>query len=117
MLALISEGDHVEYHNHKAIELARTSKDEWARRWIGSLYNNIGWACFEVGEHDEALEYFESALLARYEFGQEERVSEAKWCIGHTLLALDRMKDATDLHLDMGGIGDSEGEVRRTFSA
>jgi tetratricopeptide (TPR) repeat protein len=116
MLALISEGDHVEFYTQKAITLAKTSKDEWARRWIGSLYNNMGWHCFEAGELEDALEYFESALLARYEFGQDDRVHEAKWCIGHTLLALDRIKDATDLHLEMGGAGDTEEEVRRTFS-
>ena len=116
MLAIISEGDHVEFYNHKAIELAKTSKDEWARRWIGSLYNNMGWMHFESGDLEEALEYFESGLLARYEFGQDARVREAKWCIGHALLALGRLKEATELHIDMGGVGDSEDEVRRTFS-
>ncbi|MEI7576169.1 MAG: tetratricopeptide repeat protein [Armatimonadota bacterium] len=116
MLALISEGDQVAFFNQKAITLAKTSKDEWARRWIGSLYNNMGWSCFEAGELDEALEYFESVLLARYEFGQSERVREAQWCIGHTLLAMGRIKDATDIHLEMGGNGETEEDVRRTFS-
>lgn len=97
MLALISEGDQVDFFNQKGIELAKTSKDEWAQRWIGSLYNNVGWARFDSGELEEALEYFESALLARYEFGQTERVEEAKWCIGHTLCKLGRIQDAREL--------------------
>ncbi len=112
MLALVSSGDEVGFFNQKAIALAKSSKEEWARRWIGSLYNNVGWSCFEAGELDEALEYFESALLARYEFGQEERVSEAKWCIGHTLCKLGRIQDARAL----AGAEMSDEEVVRFFS-
>lgn len=116
MLALVSAGDEVAFFNQKAIALAQNSQDEWAQRWIGSLYNNVGWSCFEASEFEDALEYFESALLARYEFGQNERVAEAQWCIGHTLTTMGRMKDATELHLEMGGKGESEEDVRRTFS-
>lgn len=117
MLALISSGEEVEEWNQRAIQLAKSSKEEWAQRWIGSLYNNVGWSRFESGDIEDALEYFESALMARYEFGQNERVNEAKWCIGHTLVALNRMKEATELHLDMGGTSEDEAEVRKAFSA
>lgn len=118
MLALIAEGDQVDFFNQQAITLAKTSKDEWAKRWIGSLYNNMGWSRFEAGDFDEALEYFESALLARYEFGQTDRVDEAKWCIGHTLCKMGRIEEAKELQQEM--LGDdselSDEEVIRAFS-
>ena len=101
MLALISEGDQVEFYNQQAITLAKTSKDVWARRWIGTLYNNMGWTKYEAGDLDDTLEYFESALLARYEFGQDERVDEAKWCIGRTLCDLGRIQEARELQQEI----------------
>lgn len=112
MLAIISEGHQRTTYNQQAIALARTSKDDWTRRWIGSLYNNMGWTHFDAGELEEALEYFESGLLARYEFGQEERVREAKWCIGHTLCKMGRIQDAREL----AGAEMSDEEVVRFFS-
>ncbi|WP_314591513.1 hypothetical protein [Paenibacillus terrigena] len=47
--------------NLRAIALAERSRE--ASRWLGSLYNNIGWAWVEAGENAKALEVFERALL------------------------------------------------------
>ena len=51
--------------HERALELADTSPDPDARRWRGSLWNNIGWARFEAGDFDGALAAFETALAAR----------------------------------------------------
>jgi len=51
----------------------RIVQEEWTKRglergdpyWAGPLYNNLGWAYFEGGGHERALELFELALQAR----------------------------------------------------
>ena len=36
-----------------------------SRRWLGSLYNNVGWDHFDAGEYETALDWFERALVER----------------------------------------------------
>jgi len=56
----------------------RTAMEEWTQRgldlgerdasaayWAGPLLNNLGWAYFDAGEHEHALELFEQALEVR----------------------------------------------------
>jgi tetratricopeptide (TPR) repeat protein len=56
----------------------RAAMEEWTQRgldlgereasaayWAGPLLNNLGWAYFDAGEHEHALELFERALEVR----------------------------------------------------
>ena len=42
------------------MELARSSSDPDAQRWIASLANNMAWARHDAGDYEEALELFRS---------------------------------------------------------
>jgi tetratricopeptide (TPR) repeat protein len=61
-----------------AVAEDRAAMEEWTQRgldlgerepaaayWAGPLLNNLGWAYFDAGEHEHALELFERALEAR----------------------------------------------------
>jgi len=61
-----------------AVSDDRAAMEEWTQRgldlgerepvaayWAGPLLNNLGWACFDAGEHEHALELFERALEVR----------------------------------------------------
>jgi tetratricopeptide (TPR) repeat protein len=61
-----------------AVSEDRAAMAEWTQRgldlgerepsaayWAGPLLNNLGWAHFDAGEHDQALELFERALVVR----------------------------------------------------
>jgi tetratricopeptide (TPR) repeat protein len=61
-----------------AVSDDRATMAEWTERgldlgvrepdaayWAGPLLNNLGWAYFDAGEHEQALELFEQALEAR----------------------------------------------------
>jgi tetratricopeptide (TPR) repeat protein len=61
-----------------AVSENRAAMDEWTQRgldlgerepsaayWAGPLLNNLGWAYFDAGEHQHALELFEQALEVR----------------------------------------------------
>ena len=43
--------------NERALRIAVNSRDPRARRWLGSLYNNMGWSYHNVGKYDQALEF------------------------------------------------------------
>jgi tetratricopeptide (TPR) repeat protein len=76
----------------------RDIQEEWTQRglergdsyWAGPLYNNLGWAYFDAGEHERALELFELALEARLRDPENqqaiqwahEAIAEAKQALG-----------------------------------
>jgi tetratricopeptide (TPR) repeat protein len=76
----------------------RELQEEWTRRgldygdpyWAGPLYNNLGCAYADAGDHERALELFELALEARLRDPENqqaiewarEAVAEAKQALG-----------------------------------
>jgi tetratricopeptide (TPR) repeat protein len=94
MLALVDAPPGERTWHERALDLAETSPDPAARRWRGSLWNNIGWARFEAGDLDGALAAFETALAARREQGRPKETRVAEWCVGRCLRALGRPAEA-----------------------
>jgi tetratricopeptide (TPR) repeat protein len=90
MLALVDAAPGVTTWNERALELANASPDPDARRWLGSLWNNIGWERFEAKDLDGALAAFEIALEARREGGKAKETHVAEWCIARCLRELGR---------------------------
>jgi tetratricopeptide (TPR) repeat protein len=80
--------------NLRAIELAQSSPDESARRWLGSLYNNTGWTYFDRGEYERAHTLFERGVEFRREQGKLVPLLIARWAVARTLRALGRVEQA-----------------------
>jgi tetratricopeptide (TPR) repeat protein len=80
--------------NEKAMALAEASREEEARRWLGSLYNNIGWTYHDLGQYEQALSLFEKALAWREAQGQEKETRIARWCIARVMRSLNRIPEA-----------------------
>jgi len=80
--------------NERAMQLARTSPDPDARRWVGSLANNLGWAHHDAGAYGEALEHFSLALAERRRQDDPARTRIARWCVARCLRSLGRTEEA-----------------------
>lgn len=69
-----------------------------ASYWVASLLNNLGWAHYEAGELDSALDAFERALAARERDPEKTAAIEiALYSVGKTLRALGRSTEAVPL--------------------
>lgn len=80
--------------NLRALKMAEQSDDEQARRWKASLYNNIGWTYHEQGHFEQALDYFQKALIERQASQNESDIRVARWCIARCLRSLQRIDEA-----------------------
>src|SRR5690606_9633091 len=83
--------------NRKALGIAELSDDPEDRRWRGTILNNLGWDLHEQGKFKEALRSFEDALKVREEYGIEEPIRIAKWCIARCLRSLKRFDEAMSI--------------------
>lgn len=81
MLAIVSPPDEALAWNLRALQQAEASADERARRWRGSLLNNIGWSYHAAGDYAAALDYLTRALAFRREQGPAEALRVARWCV------------------------------------
>ena len=112
MLALVDAPPGEAAWHKEALDLADTSPDPDARRWRGSLWNNIGWARFEAGDLDGALAAFETALAARREQDKPRETRVAEWCVARCLRALGRPAEALAIHerlaVETAAAGDPE---------
>jgi tetratricopeptide (TPR) repeat protein len=99
--------------NRKALTIALASENPWARRWAGTLYNNTGWALFDLGRFDESLVELRSALAERETY--QIRVDEAKWCVARCLRALGRFDEALQM-LDSMTTNDSHAMEERKLN-
>jgi tetratricopeptide (TPR) repeat protein len=77
--------------------LAQASSDPKARRWLGSLYNNLGWTFHDKGDFAAALDLFRKALNAREEAGKTSDVRVARWCVARALRSLGRLEEALSM--------------------
>ena len=76
----------------KALTVAEASTK--ARRWLGPLYNNIGWTYADMGQYEDALELFRRGVALREEQGQPGPIRMALYAYGHALRKLGRSEEA-----------------------
>ncbi|MCA0457570.1 MAG: tetratricopeptide repeat protein [Chloroflexi bacterium] len=96
MLAIVESGDEQLAWNLKALTLAEASEQPRAKKWLGSLYNNIGWTHHDAGRYDEALTIFEKALAWHKEYGKPSTLRIAKWSVARALRSLGRVDEALE---------------------
>ncbi|HLO97373.1 MAG TPA: tetratricopeptide repeat protein [Fimbriimonas sp.] len=109
MQAIVAEPDDAIKINTEALEIARSTTDnEWARRWAGTLANNLGWSYFDQGKYEEALKCFEEGLEERNGRGTASQIHQAKWAVGRCLRALGRFEEALEVQ---EGLDKSDGYV------
>jgi tetratricopeptide (TPR) repeat protein len=84
--------------NRRALEVAQRSSDPAARRWRGSLLNNLGWDLHGAGDHAGALGAFEQALAARLEDeGSASQITVARWAVARGMRSVGRLEEALDV--------------------
>ena len=94
MLGIVEEPELAREWNERAMELARSSPDPAAQRWVASLANDMGWAKHDVGAYDEALALFELALAERECQDDPTRTRIARWSVARCLRSLGRTEEA-----------------------
>jgi tetratricopeptide (TPR) repeat protein len=101
--------------SERALALAETSADPEARRWLGSLANNLGWAHHDAGDFVQALDCFQRALDWQRTNGHDEAVRIARWSVARTLRSLGRIEEALAeqgaLRAELAEVGGQDGYV------
>ncbi|MEM7164826.1 MAG: tetratricopeptide repeat protein [Planctomycetota bacterium] len=97
MLGIVEDGDKSLHWNEEAMRYAEHCGDERAARWLGALYNNIGWTYHEMERYEEALTLWRKGLA----FHEERKSSTrplyiARWTIGRGLRSLGRAEEALE---------------------
>jgi tetratricopeptide (TPR) repeat protein len=83
--------------NLLALAYAEQTVNPEARKWLGPLYNNLGWTYHTSGHFEKALEMFERGLAFRREGGQVAETHIAQWCVARCLRSLGRVAEALAL--------------------
>jgi tetratricopeptide (TPR) repeat protein len=94
MVAIVAGPDEAIAWTERALELARASEDPRARKWKGSLLNNLGWTYHDLGRFQEAHGLFGEALEFRRGQGEDGPIRVARWCVARSLRSLGRVEEA-----------------------
>ncbi len=94
MLAIVAPPDEALAWNRRALALAEAAEEPRARRWRGSLLNNIGWACHAQGDYAAALDALRQAAAFRAEHGPAEKERIARWCVARVRRDLGQVAEA-----------------------
>jgi tetratricopeptide (TPR) repeat protein len=115
MIAIIEPPEQQLAWNLRAIEMAEQSEDPRARKWLGSLLNNLGWTYHDAGQYETALDTFQKALKWREEQGDATTTRIARWCVARALRSLKRIDEAHVMQMallqDYKGAGEKSGYV------
>lgn len=120
MVAIAETGDEVLNWNLTALKFAEESDQPKGRKWLASLYNNIGWTHHSAGDFVQALDCFEKALIEQQNKGDQELINVARWCIARCLRSLGRLDEALvqqrELELESGEKAKSDGFVQEEIA-
>lgn len=110
MMAIAAPSEEQLAWNLKALALAEQAADDRARKWLGSLYNNIGWTYHDQGDYEKALTYFKAALQEREASGEVRNIRIARWCVARALRSLRRVEEALAIQADLLAAYERDGE-------
>jgi len=85
--------------DEKALAYMEASTQEEAKKWEGSLRNNLGYAYHLAGRYDEALVQFRLSLAAHERNGRAANVRIAHWMIARTLRLQGKVQEAIAIQL------------------
>ena len=85
--------------DQKALAYMEASTQDEAKKWEGSLRNNIGYAYHLAGRYDEALAQFGLSLAAHERAGRAAGVRIAHWMIARTLRFQGKPQEAIAIQL------------------
>ena len=80
--------------NLRALAMTEKRADARSKRWLASLYNNIGYTYQERGDFATALDYYRKALPAWRARGDADAVRDAQWMIARAQRSLGQLDDA-----------------------
>ncbi|MEO8565061.1 MAG: tetratricopeptide repeat protein [Betaproteobacteria bacterium] len=83
----------------EALAIAQASPQPAAKKWEASLRNNIGYALYQLGRYDEALDQFKQAVVLREKGEDVQAQRVAHWMVAWTLRALNRTDEALAIQL------------------
>jgi tetratricopeptide (TPR) repeat protein len=83
----------------EALGILQTSSQPSAKAWEASLRNNLGYALYQLGRYEEALDQFKQAVVLRDQGTDLQATRIAHWMVGWTLRALNRIDDALEVQL------------------
>lgn len=109
MVFVDTEPDQQLAWNRRALAVLERSAQPEARRWEGSLRNNIGYALHLKGEHDAAVEQFRLSRAAYARDGRTRNVRVADWMIARTRRVQGRYEEALQLQLGLESAWEREG--------
>ncbi len=119
MLGIAAEEDLRLEYNLLALETAESAADPRAQRWLGTLYNNIGWTYHDQGQFAPALSLFERGLSWREgkRRGPQDdgAIRIARWSVARVLRSLGEFDQALTmqraLEADCAQAGQPDGYV------
>lgn len=83
----------------QALALVQASSQSSAKKWEASLRNNVGYALYELGRYEEALDQFKHAVVLRERGMDLQATRISYWMVGWTLRALNRIDEALEIQL------------------
>lgn len=98
MIAIVSDTPEEKIKwNSLAIDLVENSDSMKAKKWLGSLYHNLGQSYDEAGHYQDSLQAIEHSLEIRKQEGYLPNIRAAKWALGRALRQLDRSEEALNI--------------------
>jgi tetratricopeptide (TPR) repeat protein len=101
MRAIAAPADQKLAWNLKALALAEKSTEPKARKWLGSLYNNMGWDYFEQKKYPEAMDMFTKGLAFQQEMNRPLQTRIAKWSIAKTYRMMGNLDTALSMQREL----------------
>lgn len=111
MLGIIDPPEKQLEWNLQALAMAEGSSQPRAQKWLGSLYNNIGWTYHDLAQYDKALEVFQKALVWRRTQEQTRETEIAEWAVARALRSLKRIDEALEVQMHLKTTGSPDGFV------
>jgi len=84
--------------NEKAIELSEKTSDPKAKKWLSSLYNNVGWTYHDNEEYEKALDFFSKNVEWHEEKNNTDGLLIARWAVARTFRSLNQIDVAIQIH-------------------